>query len=150
MYHLWPLILLLILLFAVGLVIFLKSIKKTAPKQQVKPVNTVPQFVPNILDKAGIKRKYLEVIDKLYTGVESKQINTKDAFQELSAIIRDFIKEVSGVDVTKCTLSEIKKRNIPKIANIISEYYEPEFAFETDDDSLKAIKKAKKVIEQWN
>ncbi len=150
MYALWPLIVLLVSLFLLGIVIFILSFKKgthkKAPKPVVQPVAQRPMF----LDKGGIKRKYIGLLNELLGKVNTSLVDNKSAYQELSVYTRDFIKEVSGLDVTTSTLADIKKMNIPVIARIIDEYYEPEFAVETDDDARTAILNAKRIIEQWN
>lgn len=149
MYHLWPLLVLIILLFALGAILFVLNYKKTEKKIVEKPVFDQPKPVLR-LDKAAIKAKYVNYLIDLYNKVHAGQMDTKAAYQELSMLVRDFVKEVSGLDVTTSTLQEIRGKNIPVIEQLISEYYEPEFAFETDDDAKSAINNAKRIIEKWN
>ena len=101
-------------------------------------------------DKSGVKARYFALLDNLVMRLEKHEIEFRPAFQELSKIIRDFVKEISGVDLTRSTLSEMKQKNIPVVSELIETYYEPEFAVETDDDVFKAIDGARKVIERWN
>ena len=90
-----------------------------------------------------------EKLSDLERRLRGGEITFRPAYQELSVTIRDFVKDISGIDLTKCTLSELKLKNVPVVSSLIETYYEPEFAVETDDDVYKAIFDARTVIERW-
>ena len=48
------------------------------------------------------------------------------------------------------TLKEIKKLNMPKLYNLIKEYYIPEFANISSGNAEKSIAQAREVIRKWN
>lgn len=60
-----------------------------------------------------------------------------------------FVFEVTDITTQNYSLSEIKKLNIPILYELIEEYYEPEFAEQTNGDFDNSINKARRVIEQW-
>ena len=100
-------------------------------------------------DKGRVRTLYLGKLSDLENRLRSGEIKFRPAYQELSVTIRDFVKDISGIDLTQSTLSELKLKNVPVVSSLIETYYEPEFAVETDDDVFKAINDARMVIGRW-
>ena len=102
----------------------------------------------------SVKRRsgeqYLKLIDDLQDRMEANQISVRQAYQELSRYIREFVEIQTGVDVTKYTLEEIRREDLPGLEGLIEEYYEPEFARVSRGDVAAAIKNTRRVIETWN
>lgn len=119
----------------------LKSRTKTSPK--VTNTSRRP-FIPSI------KQKYIDKINKLEVKLNNNKVSNRQAYQQLSKIMRIFIYEVTNVKVQKYTLSEIKLLNIPHLYELISEYYEPEFSKNSMGDINLSLKKAREVIVKWN
>ena len=149
MYHIWPIIVVLILLTVLGIIILAGYYRK-----KTKPVQTVEKPVERkfytMQERSALKNKYLGLLTSLEARFRNGEIERRPAYQELSALVRSFLKERSGVDVTNCTLEQIKEMHVPVITPLIANYYEPEFALETDDDLLDSIINAKRIIERWN
>ena len=77
-------------------------------------------------------------------------INLREAYQLISESIRMFIFEVTDITTQNYSLIEIKKLNIPKLYELIEEYYEPEFSSKPSGDFEAAINKARRIIREWN
>ena len=146
-YPVWPILLLLLGAIAVGITYLLIRRKKEAPPVEVPPEPQQPRF--NYNQKTELKAKYVNILYLIEQAFRNGEISAREAYQRLSVAIRDFLKEISGVDVTKCTLMEMRSMRVPIITQLIEGYYEPEFAVETDDDVIMSITSAKKVIERW-
>lgn len=134
-----------ILLF---LILFLPFIIRLFKKYFIK--NNSNYVVNNYSDLNVIKLKYLNKLDELERMLDSNDITNRKAFQELSLLIRSFIKEISGLDVTTCVLSDIRKMNIPVVYELIEEYYSPEFAKISKGNIRSSISKTRGVIYRWN
>ena len=139
-YSMIPIILLFVVLF---LPFIIRLLKKYWPRNNNMVINTYTDF--NI-----VKTKYLNMLDELDNKLDSKKISSRKAYQELSILIRSFVKEVTGIDVTTCVLSDIERMNMPVIYELVKEYYSPEFARISIGNIRSSISKTRGVIYRWN
>lgn len=146
-YSLIPLIVITILI--IGFTIYLIYSKKTKykVKQEKEDVKTIPER--NIKNIPVIKNKYLQQLNDIEDRYLNKKIELRKAYQLISEAIRLFVFEVTDITTQNYSLSEIKKINIPKLYELIEEYYEPEFASKTVGDFNSSINKARRVINEW-
>lgn len=98
----------------------------------------------------AIKIKYLKKLLALENKLDKNEIQIRKAYQNLSSIIRYFVHAVTGIKVQNCTLEDIKELNMPKLYDLIKEYYRPEFAEKSLGDIKASIEKTRKVIKKWN
>lgn len=120
-------------------------------KLQEKPKkNSILKSMPVVKDLNSVKQKYLVKLDKLELDLKSGNVVTRTAFQSLSVYIREFVNEVTGINVVNCTLADIHAMNIPVLEELVGEYYLPAFARESVGDGLASINKTKRAIERWN
>lgn len=105
---------------------------------------------PNKKDKEAIKERYLLKINNLIIDVSNNKIKNRDAYQELSSLIRSFTYEMTSIKVQYYTLSDIEKINMPVLYDLVKEYYEPEFAKNSEGNLLQSVENTRKVIERWN
>lgn len=139
-YSILPIILIILLIILVIVII----IYINKPKKQKLTVITPPKK-----DVYSIKNKYLTLINNLLSKVNNNQITNRKAYQELSSTIRNFIYEMTGLAVQNCTLEDISHLNMPYLYELVSEYYDPEFARFSTKNVINSINKTKGVIEQW-
>lgn len=98
----------------------------------------------------GLKRKYDRKLIQLSDEYEKQKISSREAYQMLSRLVRDFAYEMTGVKVQNYTLQELRTTGMPKLAALIEECYVPEFALgNAQGDATESIKKARKVIGEW-
>lgn len=117
-----------------------------APKKK-KPLQIIK---PPVDDLEKIKKKYLQELNELLNNFNNKTFNNRFSYQKLSKIIRNFIYEVTNIKVISYTLEDIEKLNIPYLAKLIRDFYNPEFSIVSQGDLKKAIEKTKEVILKWN
>lgn len=98
----------------------------------------------------AIKIKYLKKLLALENKLDKNEIQVRKAYQNLSSIIRYFVHAVTGIKVQNYTLEDIKGLNMPKLYELIKEYYRPEFAEKSLGDIKSSIEKTRKVIKKWN
>ncbi len=139
-YSLFP-IFLVIILFIVTILL-----NKTLKRKELRK-NIV---IPKEKDLIQIKNNYLQKIQELITKVNNKEISNREAYQTLSNIIRNFIFESTNIKVQNYTLYEIKLINMPVLYELVSEYYDPEFACISRGNIINSINKTRTVIEKWN
>lgn len=114
--------------------------QKKEAKVKVAPVKSIPT----------VKEKYNEILVNIEKRYAQNEISGRTAYQELSKIVRDFVSEMTGIKVQNYTLEEIEKVNLPKVHEIIAECYAPEFAPKSSGNVQNSVKKARKVIGEWN
>jgi len=119
--------------------------KKKAKKAENK--NYVNHEVPQI--PLTVKEDYSRRLTDINRDHSEGKISSKEGYMRLSAVLREFILEYLGVDVTKKTLAEIKRENIPTVANLIEEYYIVEFSPDKEGDFYSSYVKTIKAINDW-
>lgn len=97
----------------------------------------------------SVKEIYSNRLTQIKKDYNAGEIDSKEGYKALSIILREFILEYAGIDVTKKTLAEIKRANLPSVAKLIEEYYAAEFAPDQNGDLSDSIMKTKRVIHNW-
>ena len=97
----------------------------------------------------GKKRKYIGELVYIERDLMNQKITVRKAYQKMSMCIRSFVRDVTGINVDKYSLSEIRAVGIPQLTDLVREYYEPEFALETRRDVMQSIRKTRMMIEGW-
>lgn len=143
-YSLLPIIILLIFILLLTIYLLFKKYKKN------KVVSNIESKKNLIININSIKNKYIKELNDLEYKFDNKEITNRRAYQSLSMIIRLFVYELTGLEVHKCTLTDIKKLNIPILYELVKEYYDPEFARLSRGNIKASIGKTKEVILRWN
>ncbi len=148
-YMLAPIIILAGVLVAgiIALVVFhfLKN-RKSVVKKVAEPKPVV--FKPK--DKGALQREYLAKIAKVQADYESGAMDVRTAHQELSAIVRMFVHELTGINAQNFSLLELRAHDVNQVSDLIEEFYAPEFALRTEKDTMNSINDARTVISTWN
>lgn len=134
-----------IILVIVFVVVYWPRKKKELRKQEIPKAKVIP--AKSIMD---LKNKYIKILTDIEIRHSENKITDRMAYQELSALVRNFVFEVTGIKVQNYTLEDIKKANLPKLYELIAECYVPEFAAENNSNVQDSIKRARKVIGEWN
>ena len=141
-YSLWPIIIFFLLIVIYILILRKKKDKKIKEDYEILDLS--------YKDINYIRKKYLKKINELEDKVNNKQITNRKAYLSLSAIVRNFVHEMTGIKVHKYTLKDIKKLNMPQLTMLVEEYYHPEFAEYSLGNIKESISKTRKVIEKWH
>ncbi len=133
----------LIILLIVKLIMRGKAI---APKKKEKE-----QPAPPPIDKDKVRSKYLGIIDTIEKKYDSKELDDRAAYLELSGAVRNFVHDYTGANTQNMTLNEIGELGMPSLFYLIKEFYKPEFAFDSGEpDVKKSIDTARKVVMTWS
>ena len=96
------------------------------------------------------RRTYAAQLDAVDRKLQSGGVSEREAFQEMSGILRMFVFEMTGIHVHEFTLTEIRKVGIPAMPGLVSSYYKPEFAPRSRANAQAALAKTKEVILSWS
>ncbi len=139
-----------IALLIAAIVLIKRNMVFTWPKAKAKP--PVYQPAPSSIIIDAKKRCSLQ-IQGIIRDYGQGKITRREGYQRLSLIIRGFVHDTTGINVENCTLLEIKRLGVPKLVNLIQEYYVPEFAEDGRGGNANLItscNNAMGVIETWN
>lgn len=141
----------LLLFLAAFVLIVLLIIWAAKEKRRPKEPEKIPQPQPvNPRSRAmELKRKYDRKLAQLEADYEKGAVSERKAYQKLSALVRSFAHEMTGIKVSNYTLSELKQAGMPQLTALIEECYVPEFAPGNEGRAQEAMKKARKVIAEW-
>ena len=151
----WWVILIGIAVAALGLFLLIRALYKIfykgkKPKDEQKPLEYKKPIPQRLLI---IKKKYIARINKLRDDYGKEGMSKRDAYIKLSFIIRKYVHEATGIDVEKCTLTDVKSMGIRHLDKLMEEYYVPEFAEDNRTDSrdfVTSCNTAVGVISKWS
>ncbi len=121
------------------------------PKKLQNPSKLIRRPLP--VNLMMIKDNYSKRLQELGDAYSNKRVGRREAYQRLSALIRGFVSEATGIDVLHYTREEIKAFGIKSLDGLMKEYYVPEFA---EDEKIKdrnfsiSCRNALEVIRKWN
>ena len=137
-----------VLILVPVILIIVFKLSKIKPKKKVKRVYKAKP--KKKMDPVTLKNVYLEKIKDIETRYVKDLISLRQAHIELSKTVREYCAEASHVPAESLTLKEIEHLNVPSLYLLIKEFYEPEFAHDSDKDIRSSFTNAKEVIRSWN
>ncbi len=96
-----------------------------------------------------VKEEYFMRLNEMKTQYSEGRLSSKDGYKLLSKFLREFVLEYADIDVTRKTLAEIKRSNLPKVAALIEEYYIAEFSPDNDGNFGDSLNKTIRLINNW-
>lgn len=151
-YSMWPIVLAEVVLIALTFTIIVLVIngKNKREVKSIEPKQTQPVNMDTKKSKTDAKGIYLRKIEAIEMKYRSGELSKRACYQELSGCVREFVYTVTGVNVTTCTLMDIQRLKMPNLEMLITNYYHPEFAKDTECEVEQAIMEAKRVVNTWN
>ncbi|MET3950421.1 hypothetical protein [Arthrobacter sp. UYEF36] len=112
-------------------------------------------------DLAGLRRDYLQRIDAVDREAAAGTRSSRSSHQELSLLIRSFVRDAAGVDATRMTLAELRAagaavavgpaaHGVPAAADAVAALYPAEFAAGPASGVPDAARAAREVVRSWN
>lgn len=147
-YAIWPVIVVGVIFAGYVIYLFVRKRMESGKHKKATEGQVVRQQTKK--DIAKIKLRYIGKLEKIKSSLYNKELTTREAYQRMSMCIRKFVYEVTGIKVQNYTLEDIRQLNMPVLEELIMEYYIPEFAIESIDNSMESIEKTKRAIEKWN
>ena len=126
-------------------------VKMRRMNEQVRPKYHKIHMSPEVLRR--MKLEYTARIQTILRGYSDGSVSKRDGYQRLSAIIRSFVHEVTGINVENFTVREVRAMGIRKLDILMEEYYVPEFAEDEKaigKDFVASCNTAMGVIKAWS
>lgn len=140
-----------IIVIALFTYVIVSLLKLRKLREAKKPRYTKIKMSPEVLWR--MKQNYMMRIQALFDGYRNGAISKRDGYQKLSAVIRSFVHEVTGINVENFTVKEVKAMGIRKLDVLMEEYYVPEFAEDEkaeQKDFAASCNVAIGVIRSWS
>jgi hypothetical protein len=100
---------------------------------------------------AQLKTHYLELVDDLQHRYEGGSLPQRDAFLQLSSIMRRFVFEATGVKAHTATLAELRETAPASVSGTIADIYPAEFEPEPEGVSIgSSIATVREVVSTWS
>lgn len=141
----WAMIGLLLLGLAIGII---AVIFYTTRKKEIKTISTLKITAPKVVNMNVLRDKYLKMIDAAEERFKRRQIKASQCHQQLSLIVRLFFYEAMGFHADIMTLSDIKKSNYTKLAELVDGYYPDEFDTLEKGSVADAAEKARQIVRE--
>ena len=172
----WAALGLLVLVAAWYAYVFLSTRRRSAGRPAVIAPAPGATSVP---DLARLRRDYLERIDAVDREAAAGPRTGRSSHQELSLLIRSFVRDASGVDATRMTLAELRAvgaagavaavgatgaagtggavgaagpaaHGVPAAADAIATLYPAAFAAGPASGAKDAARTAREVVRSWS
>ena len=145
----WPLTIVACALVLFTLILIAMFVFSGIRNKKAGRKNTIKSLLWTPTDLEKLRQEYLAKLMQIEFDFDSdKQI--RSAYERMSVLIREFTYKATGVEVLKYSLSEIKGTGLNNLADLIEEYYEPEFDKISEGDVKASIERTRKVITEWN
>lgn len=141
----WAMIGLLLLGLAIGIIV---AIIYATRKKEIKTISTLKITAPKVVNMNVLRDKYLKMIDTAEERFKRRQIKASQCHQQLSLIVRLFFYEAMGFHADIMTLSDIKKSNYTKLAELVDGYYPDEFDTLEKGSVADAAEKARQIVRE--
>ena len=96
------------------------------------------------------KDRYLKKIAKVEAAFNKGELTMRGVHQQMSLIVRSFVQAVTGWPTEAMVYLELINLDRPELAELVRQYYEPEFAYYSEADAKSAIEKGKELITKWS
>ena len=149
-YSATPIVITVAALIAVTLLLIAMILWKIFKNKKEGKKNTIKSILWIKPDMERLRQEYLAKLMKIEMEFDSDTTQIRLAYERMSRLIRDFAYKATGIDVMKYSLSEIRKTEHDNLADLIEEYYEPEFDKISVGDVKASIEKTRGVISKWN
>jgi hypothetical protein len=101
-------------------------------------------------DLHSLRLDYLRRIDAVAADAHAGRLSPRASHQELSLLIRSFVRDTSGIDAPRMTLAELQEQRIPRAAAAIGSLYPEEFGPEPREPVAAAAETAREVVRSWS
>ena len=136
-----------IFLVSVFFFALLFKFKKNPRKKRVKVPKAPKPLKPPTEEM--IRNKAINSIDRIIFDLSHGNIDIRESYQRMSMVMRIFVTELKGKDVTALTLTELEAAKQKKLSELIAKWYAPEFAMRTKADFMGDAKQAKRMVKTW-
>jgi hypothetical protein len=132
----------LVLLVAGWYVLVLAGTRRPRPKPSSRPAP--------LTDLPALQAAYLQRIADVEQQSEAGNISARAAHQEISLLLRRFVRDATGVDAPRMTQADLAKHPLPKAAKAVGALYPGEFGPEPLPAVASSAAAAREAVRSWS
>ena len=137
-----------LLTVAIVLMYLYGFLKQYQPKPKEEVVEQKPAFVKPDLSK--LKAEYMAKLNAIEQKYNEDTTKIRPAYEGMSKVVREFVYKATGTEVDKFTLAEISSTEFKGLAQLVGEYYQPEFDKISEGDVRASLEKTRRLVAEWN
>jgi hypothetical protein len=101
---------------------------------------------------AQLRADYTRRIDAVLVRAAAGEVSQRRAHQQLSVLVRHFVQEVSGIEASTMTLTELNERGprLTPVSEVVGALYPGEFGPRETATLAGAGTVAKQVVARWS
>lgn len=101
-------------------------------------------------DEDGLKAEFLRMVNEIEQRAADGEIDARAAHQELTLVMRRFVRRTTGLDITSQDLPALLGHEGTRaVGRLIADLYEPDYAERTDVTIAGSAQRAREVIRAW-
>lgn len=125
--------------YAVVLLLTVERKRRKAPSVPVAPPVNIVQ----------LQEEAFSAVATIETGTMNGTLDTRAAHERLSAVVRGFVAESTGIPADHMTLTDLRQTELRGTSRAIEQFYPAVFGAEPDADLAKSIHMARQVLSGW-
>ncbi len=132
------------------ILMFLYQLLKDWKRKEKEQKQIVEEKVFVKPDMTKLKAEYLALLDGIEAKFNEDPTKIRPAYEGMSRVVRDFVYRATGTEVDKFALYEINQTEYKGLANLVGEYYQPEFDKISEGDVRDHLAKSRRLVSEWN
>ncbi len=96
-----------------------------------------------------IRRRYLGLIDETRAAYASGDLHERDAFHQLSMIMRSYVEEREGTRTVTMTLKELRTTPLKPLSDAVARLYPGAFSPDSTSTVAQALDDARGLVASW-
>jgi hypothetical protein len=115
-----------------------------------RPRDTAVRRPAALTDLPALKNAYLERLDDLEREAAAGRLSLRAAHQEISLLLRSFVRDVTGVDALRMTRQDLERHPLPAAAAVVGILYPAEFGMEPLPPVAVSAASARNAVSTWS
>jgi len=103
-----------------------------------------------LTDLPGLKAAYLQRIHDVEQAAAAGMLDARPAHQEISLLLRGFVRDATGVDATRMTHQDLARHPLPAAADAVQELYPAEFGPGPLPSVAASAARASAAVRAWS
>ncbi len=103
-----------------------------------------------LTDLPALKAAYLQRIDDLERDAAAGNLSLRAAHQEISLLLRSFVRDATGVDALRMTRLDLERHPLPAAAAVVGTLYPAEFGIEPLPPVAVSAAGARNAVSTWS
>ncbi|MGN7200033.1 hypothetical protein [Arthrobacter sp. SAFR-044] len=135
-----------LLVLVAGWYVFVLATTRPAPR--TKPGSAGSRSA--LTELPALKAAYLQRIHDVDREAAAGNIEARAAHQEISLLLRAFVRDATGVDATRMTHQDLARHPLPAAARVIEALYPAEFGPGPLPSVAASAAKASEAVRTWS